>query len=176
MRRRERGPHLPAHDEAAADGWGAISGGADGGGGGFGAHADAEEAREGLLPGLRACSANHGEEPEDGREEDGAAAAKVEVERVGEPAAAAVGVGDRFDGGAGETHRKADAMDVRGGVDEPDDPTVALAVGFAVLCADARLLREGQVCAAGAGLVPAPFGVIAVRTGSQGELGCFLDD
>src|SRR5882672_2624414 len=55
----------------------------------------------------------------DGREEDGAAAAKVQVERVGEPAAAAVGVGKRVSGGDWDTHKKPDAINVRGGVDEP---------------------------------------------------------
>ena len=91
------GPHLPAHDEAAADARGAVFGGVDGDGGGLGAHADAEEeaAHEELLPGLGEAGADDGDEAEDGGEEDGAAAAEVEVEGVREPAAAAGGVSVR---------------------------------------------------------------------------------
>jgi hypothetical protein len=39
----ERGPHLPHHDERAADGRGCAFGGVDGDGGGFGTDAEAED-------------------------------------------------------------------------------------------------------------------------------------
>src|SRR5882672_8393776 len=91
----------------------------------------------------------------DGREEDGAAAAKVQVERVGEPGAAAVGVGKRVSGGDWDTHKKPDAINVRGGVDEPTIQLSRSPLGCALRRWQNLAGRTGLRCRSRSG--PCPF-------------------
>ncbi|KAH0543044.1 hypothetical protein GP486_008599 [Trichoglossum hirsutum] len=75
------GPHLPAHDKAAADDGGDVLCSEDRHGGGLAAHADAEQeaSDEELLPALRAGAADDGQQAEHGRHEDGAPPAEIVV-------------------------------------------------------------------------------------------------
>lgn len=129
----EGGPHLPAHHEAAPDGCRAILGRVDGNGGGFAAHADAEEdaRHEELRPGLGDGGAEDGKEAEDGGDEDGASAAGVVVQGIGQPAAAAGGISDEprgfFRGNLQHSGR-----DVGTRIDDAHDPRIDVRVRGAV--------------------------------------------
>ena len=85
----ERGPHLPHHDERAADDGRGALGGVDGHRRGFGADAEAEDEAgdEEVLPGVGDALPDAGGEGDEGGDEDGPATAEVLVERGGQPAA-----------------------------------------------------------------------------------------
>lgn len=92
-----------------------------------------------MFPRLAEGTANGGQDQEDGGNKDGATTAQVVVERIGAPAA---------NKGAGN---------VRSGVDQTDQPVVAVVVrgvwGF-FTGADAELSGKAEIGTVGTGLVP----------------------
>ena len=87
----KRGPHLPGDAETAANEGRWVLRRIHRHRRSLGAHADAQQkaADEQLPPVAWERPADHRDQTEDGREEDGTASAKVEIERIRNPAAAA---------------------------------------------------------------------------------------
>ncbi|KAL9099544.1 MAG: hypothetical protein Q9163_004976, partial [Psora crenata] len=193
----KRRPHLPAHDQATADSGGAVFRSVDGHGGGFTSHPDAQEetSDEELFPVLRDRGANDRKEAEDGREEDGPAAANIMIERVRAPAAPRwnpqsvpmmtfsdlrkktlpVQTPKKKKKEKKPGNPQKGRADIGPGVDDTNNPGILLiiharhAAGLGRDIGDAKIDGPGQVGTVGAGLIPALHGS-ANGTEDDGEV------
>lgn len=131
----KRGPQLPGHHQRAANNSGRILCAEDGDSGCLQAHAKSKQQTgdEELGPVLGDRRPDGREHTENGGDEDDGTTTPETVQRVREPAT---------QDGTG---------DVWGGVDDANDPLIAL---VSVL-GDSKGIREGEISTIGAGLIPA---------------------
>ncbi len=128
-----------SEENVPTDGSRGILGSKDRSGGAFQSHSNAHDDTTGeqLLPGLCKCTANWRCDEEHSRSENGTTSSKVEVHRVGEPAA------------------KEGTTNIGCRVDQSDDPEVSFITWFSFRRVETERFWEGEIGTVGSSLIPA---------------------